>query len=170
VSAVEWTDAERDPAALTESVRDLFAWAMSQGPGEVDEGEARVAFDRWLRAMLDQARGEGQERVGELVDAMSACPQRREGHYACDCPTSAEAERDRLAETLRLRSEALDRVVTRAEAAEGVLGRVWALHRPVYVRGIRGTSLEPFIRCSCTPGLLFSECPTAAALEGAVDG
>ena len=45
------------------------------------------------------------------------------------------------------------------------LAAVEELHQPVYVPSIEGTSLTEFTRCSCTPGLLYDECPTAAAIE-----
>lgn len=62
-------------------------------------------------------------------------------------------------------------LVARAEAAEETLGRVWALHRPITVPAVGDSGMLPaFTRCSCTPGLLFSECPTATALAGESDG
>ena len=63
-------------------------------------------------------------------------------------------------------SEALSRVVAENEAMRERLVATQALHRPVEVPGIPGTNLAPFTRCSCTRGLLFAECETAAALAG----
>lgn len=44
-----------------------------------------------------------------------------------------------------------------------LLEEIKELHRPLDVPAIPGTSMEAFTRCSCTPGLLFAECPTAVA-------
>lgn len=97
---------------------------------------------------------------GTALDASAAQERRAE---------RAEDERDRLAETLRLRSEALGRVVAENDRLRARLFAVRALHRPVDVPGIPGTSLAPFTRCSCRRGLLVAECQTAAALAGEKD-
>jgi hypothetical protein len=48
--------------------------------------------------------------------------------------------------------------------ADAKVAAIRALHHRIDVPGLPGTSLGPFSRCSCTPGLLYDECPTVAAL------
>lgn len=80
------------------------------------------------------------------------------------------AENDRLARGIAYEAEQggieRRRQWDRATAAEAKVARAKELHQPIDVLGIPGTSLMPFQRCSCTRGLLYADCPTAAALNG----
>lgn len=64
-------------------------------------------------------------------------------------------------------TEAAKRLTARADGAEATLAAVRALHQPVRVPEIptESGSLPGFVRCSCTPGLLYEDCPTRRALE-----
>jgi hypothetical protein len=75
-------------------------------------------------------------------------------------------ERLRAEASLAATKDALRQALTTAASMGAALDRLRGLHLPVRVPGIGGTSIGPFVRCSCTPGLLYDECPTAKALAG----
>ena len=57
-------------------------------------------------------------------------------------------------------------VEAHVEPLVAALERVKALHQPVVVPAIPGSAiLTSFTRCSCKPGLLYKDCPTAAAIR-----
>jgi hypothetical protein len=56
-----------------------------------------------------------------------------------------------------------DRARDLAARLEEQLARVRDVHRPHEVPAVY--SLEGFTRCSCTPGLLYADCATAAVLD-----
>jgi hypothetical protein len=68
--------------------------------------------------------------------------------------------------------DALGHALLASAGAESTLRRVRALHLPIPVPAITGDTGDPrpgldeFVRCSCTPGLLYDDCPTVKVLAG----
>jgi hypothetical protein len=86
--------------------------------------------------------------------------QERDTDFQLDERLKAEA-------SLALTKDALRQSLTTNGALHSTIEQVRALHLPVAVAGIEGyDSLGPFVRCSCTPGLLYEDCATVRALAG----